>query len=54
MFDAAFRALGQMFRPPFRSVLCKSILLAIVAIIVLGVGLYKGLDWLAISGGHWA
>jgi uncharacterized protein involved in cysteine biosynthesis len=54
MFDAAFKALGQMFTPPFRSVLWKSILLAIVMIVVLGVGLYKGLDWLAISGGHWA
>jgi len=54
MFDAAFRALGQMFTQPFRAVLWKSILLAIVMIIVLGVGLYKGLDWLAISGGHWA
>jgi uncharacterized protein involved in cysteine biosynthesis len=54
MFDAAFKALQQMFSPPFRSVLIKSILLALVMIVVLGVGLYKGLDWLAISGGHWA
>jgi uncharacterized protein involved in cysteine biosynthesis len=54
MFDAAFKALQQMFSPPFRSVLIKSILLGIVMIVVLGVGLYKGLDWLAVSGGHWA
>ena len=54
MFDAAIKALQQMFSPPFRSVLWKSILLGIVMIVVLGVGLYKGLDWLAVSGGHWA
>ncbi len=54
MFDAAIKALQQMFSPPFRSVLIKSILLGIVMIVVLGVGLYKGLDWLAVSGGHWA
>jgi uncharacterized protein involved in cysteine biosynthesis len=54
MFDAAVKALQQMFSPPFRSVLIKSILLGIVMIIVLGAGLYKGLDWLAVSGGHWA
>jgi uncharacterized protein involved in cysteine biosynthesis len=54
MFDAAVKALQQMFSPPFRSVLIKAILLGIVVIVVLGVGLYKGLDWLAVSGGHWA
>jgi CysZ protein len=54
MFDAAFKALHQMFSPPFRSVLIKSMLLALLAIILLGVGLYKFLDWLTISGGLWA
>ena len=54
MFDAAFKALQQMFTQPFRAVLIKSILLGIVVIIVLGAGLYNGLDWLAVSGGHWA
>jgi CysZ protein len=54
MFDAAFKALQQMFSPPFRSVLIKSMLLALVTIILLGVGLYKFLDWLTVSGGLWA
>ena len=47
MIDAAFKALRQMFTPPFRAVLIKSILLGIVLIVLLGIGLYKGLDWLA-------
>jgi uncharacterized protein involved in cysteine biosynthesis len=54
MFDAAFKALQQMVSPPFRSVLLKSMLLAVVMIILLGVGLYKFLDWLTVSGGLWA
>jgi uncharacterized protein involved in cysteine biosynthesis len=54
MFDAAFKALQQMFSPPFRSVLIKSMLLALVMIVLLGVGLYKFLDWLTVSGGVWA
>jgi uncharacterized protein involved in cysteine biosynthesis len=54
MFDAAIKALQQMFSPPFRSVLIKSMLLAIVMVVLLGVGLYKFLDWLTVSGGLWA
>ncbi|MFN3349562.1 sulfate transporter family protein [Pseudorhodoplanes sp.] len=54
MFDAAFRALQQMVSPPFRSVLSKSMLLAIVLIVLVGFGLYKFLDWLTVSGGLWA
>jgi CysZ protein len=54
MFDAAFKALQQLFSPPFRSVLIKSMLLAVLTIILLGVGLYKFLDWLTVSGGLWA
>jgi uncharacterized protein involved in cysteine biosynthesis len=54
MFDAAAKALQQMLTPPFRSVLIKSMLLAIVTIVLLGVGLYKFLDWLTVSGGLWA
>ena len=54
MFDAAIKALQQMFTPPFRSVLIKSTLLAIVMIILIGVGLYKGLDWIVNYGGVWA
>ena len=51
MFDAAIKALQQMFTPPFRSVLIKSMLLAIVMIVLIGAGLYKGLDWLTNYGG---
>jgi CysZ protein len=54
MFDSAFKALQQMFSPPFRSVLIKSMLLALVMIVLLGVGLYKFLDWVTVSGGLWA
>ena len=54
MFEAATKALQQMFTPPFRSVLIKSVLLAIVMIVLLGVGLYHGLDWLTNYGGVWA
>ena len=46
MIDAAIKALQQMFSPPFRSVLIKSILLALVMIVLIGVGLHKGLTWL--------
>src|SRR5262245_18062001 len=54
MFYDAIKALQQMFSPPFRSVLIKSMLLALVTIVVIGVGLYKGLDWLTNYGGVWA
>lgn len=54
MFDAAVKALQQMLTPPFRSVLIKSMLLAIVMIVLIGAGLYKGLDWLTNYGGVWA
>ena len=54
MFDAAIKALQQIFTPPFRSVLIKSMLLAIVMIVLIGVGLYKSLDWLTNYGGVWA
>ena len=54
MFDAAIKALAQMFSPPFRGVLVRSMLLALIMIVLIGVGLYKGLDWLATYGGVWA
>ena len=54
MFDAAIKALQQMFSPPFRSVLIKSVLLALVMIVLIGVGLHKGLSWLTQSGSIWA
>ena len=54
MIDAAIKALQQMFSAPFRSVLIKSVLLALVMIVLIGVGLHKGLSWLTQSGSVWA
>ena len=47
MFDAAAKALAQMFTPPFRTVLWKSIGLAILILILLAVGLHRLFGWLA-------
>ena len=47
MFGAAAKALAQMFTPPFRAVLLKSIGLAILVLIVFGIGLHRLLGWLA-------
>jgi CysZ protein len=53
MFDAVIKALTQMFTPPFRRVLLKSIGLALIMIVLLGIGMYHGLAWLADSGAAW-
>jgi len=50
MFDAAAKALAQMFTPPFRAVLLKSIGLAILLLILLGIGLHRLFGWLAAEG----
>jgi CysZ protein len=54
MLDAAIKALGQMLTPPFRSVLWKSIGLAILILILLGVGLQRLSAWLTAEGGEYA
>ncbi|HEV7393890.1 MAG TPA: EI24 domain-containing protein, partial [Burkholderiales bacterium] len=54
MLDAAFKALAQMFTRPFRAVLWKSIGLAAVLIIVVGIGLNRVLVWLAGIAQGWA
>jgi uncharacterized protein involved in cysteine biosynthesis len=54
MLDAAFKALAQMFSRPFRTVLWKSIGLAAVLIIVVGIGLNHLLVWLAGLAQGWA
>jgi len=54
MLGAAIKALQQMFSPPFRSVLIKSILLALVMVVLFGIGLHRLLSWLAQNGGAWA
>lgn len=54
MLDAAVKALAQMFSPPFRAVLLKSVLLALVLIVAMAIGLHRGLAWLVGEGGEWA
>jgi uncharacterized protein involved in cysteine biosynthesis len=50
MFDAAIKALTQMFTPPFRTVLLKSVGLAILLLIMLGIGLHRLFAWLSAEG----
>jgi CysZ protein len=50
MLDAAIKALTQMFTPPFRAVLLKSTGLAILVLILLGIGLHRLFAWLAAEG----
>jgi len=53
MLDAAIKALAQMASPPVRALLVKSIALAIVLIIALGIGIDRGLVWLVERAGTW-
>ena len=50
MFADAAKALAQMFTPPFRAVLLKSVGLAILLLILLGLGLHRLFGWLATLG----
>jgi len=54
MLTAAFRAFIQMFTPPLRAVLLKSIGLALLVVILIGMGLQRVFAWLAASGASWA
>jgi uncharacterized protein involved in cysteine biosynthesis len=54
MIDAAIKALTQILSPPMRSILWRSIGLALVLVAVLAVGLQRLLAWLATSGEVWA
>ena len=54
MLDAAIKALTDMLRPRLRSVLIKSILLALALIVVIGIVLQRLLASLADSGAAWA
>jgi CysZ protein len=53
MLDAAIKALSQMLSPPFRAVLVKSIGLAAVLLVVVGIGLHRLIAWLAGGGEAW-
>jgi len=46
MIDAAIKAIVQMFSPPLRAVLWKSIALALALIVVVGIALDRSLTWL--------
>ena len=54
MIDAAIKALSQMLSPPMRSILWRSIGLALVLLTVLAIGLQRLLNWLATAGEGWA
>jgi CysZ protein len=53
MIDAAVKALSQMLSPPMRSILWRSIAVALVLIAVLSIGLQRLLSWLASTGEVW-
>jgi len=54
MLDAAIKALSQILSPPMRSILWRSIGLALALIVVVAIGLQRLLSWLATSGEVWA
>jgi CysZ protein len=53
MLAAVFKALDQMFTPPFRAVLFKSVGLAVALLVVLVVVLFRLLEWLSGTGLVW-
>ena len=54
MLNAAVKALSQILSPPMRSILWRSIGLAVVLIVVLAFALQRLLSWFATSGQGWA
>jgi len=54
MLDAAVKALSQILSPPMRSILWRSIGMALVLITALAVGLQRLLTWFAEYGEVWA
>src|SRR6202047_5312106 len=53
MLDAAVKALSQILSPPMRSILWRSIAMALVLITVLAIGLQRLLSWFATYGEGW-
>lgn len=53
MIDAAVKALVQMGSPAFRSVLLKSVGLAVLLLALIAVGVHRMISWLAGSGQAW-
>jgi uncharacterized protein involved in cysteine biosynthesis len=54
MLDAAAKAFADMFMPPLRAVLWKSVGLALAVIVVIGILLHRLLAALADTGATWA
>jgi len=54
MIDAVIKALRQMLSPPLRELLLKAMGLALLLLVLAGVGLHRLLAWLATMGEHWA
>ncbi len=54
MLNAALKALSQILSPPMRSILWKSVGLALVLVAVVAVALQRGLNWFATYGELWA
>jgi CysZ protein len=54
MIDAAVKALAQILSPPMRSILWRSIGMALVLVTVLAIGLQRLLSWFAEYGEVWA
>ncbi len=50
MIDDAIKAVSQIFSPPLRAVLWKSILLALALIVMVGIGLDRLIIWLLGAG----
>ena len=54
MLAAAVKALSQILSPQMRSILWKSIGMALVLITVLSIAMQRLLNWAATAGGVWA
>jgi CysZ protein len=54
MIEAVAKSLSQMFTQPFRRVLLKSIGLALILIVLIGIGLQRVFAWMATGGTAWA
>jgi CysZ protein len=54
MIGAVAKSLSQMFTQPFRRVLLKSIGLALILIVLIGIGLQRVFAWMAANGTAWA
>ncbi len=54
MLDAVVKALSQILSPTMRTILWRSIGLALVLVTVLAIGLQRLLSWLAENGETWA